>query len=80
MNFLDWAESHIGILSQSEKPPEIRPGPKVRDENSLGRNSGLLFFQSVLNQFVLLQHITIIDFLFSAKKRPFSVTIACLRK
>jgi hypothetical protein len=39
VNFLDWAESHIDILYRSEKLPEIRSGSKVRDENSLGRNS-----------------------------------------
>ena len=26
--FFVWAESHIGILSRSEKSLEIRPGPK----------------------------------------------------
>jgi len=40
VNFLDWAESHVGILSRPEKSPEIRSGPKVRDENSVDRNSG----------------------------------------
>jgi hypothetical protein len=37
--FSDRAESHIGISARPEKSSEIRPGPKVRDENSLGRNS-----------------------------------------
>lgn len=34
------AESHMGILSWPEKPPEIRSESKVRDENSLDRHSG----------------------------------------
>ena len=37
--FSNWAESHIGISVQSEKSQENRPRTKVRDENSLGRNS-----------------------------------------
>jgi hypothetical protein len=33
------AESHVELSGWAEKSPEIRTGPKVRDENSLGPNS-----------------------------------------
>ena len=37
------AEIPFGLSDRPEKSPEFRTGPKVRPENSVGRNSGLPF-------------------------------------